>query len=105
MNEYDLYDAFHRFHGAEAMNRLRIVRTLDRLRHWADENSDGWHSYPKPLRAAQKAIALVESRTHVENERQEEVDATEAEVKAALAPIKAFLTREGVPHDRVISQI
>lgn len=96
MNDYDLARAIQRFDAAEATNRLKVARTVDRLRQWADANSDGWAYWPKPGRAAAKAITLVESRTHLENERQEEVDATEAEVKAALAPIKSFLTRQGV---------
>lgn len=98
MNDYDIAQAVQRFDASETMNRLRVARLIYRLSYWADANSDGWAFWPKPCRAAAKAIALVESRTWAENERQEEVDATDAEVRAALSPIKAFLTRQGVPH-------
>lgn len=102
MNDYDLASAIQRFDAAEATNRLYVARTVSRLAEWADRNSDGWHSWPKPCRAAAKAIALIESRTWAENEAQEETDATDAEVKAALAPIKSFLTRQGANHREVI---
>lgn len=103
MNEYDLGTAIQRFDAAETMNRLHVARTVSRLAMWANRNSDGWAYWPKPVRAAAKAMALIESRTYAENERQEEVDATDAEVTKALAPIKAFLTRQGVAHEDVLA--
>ena len=102
MNEHDLYSANLRFKSAETMNRLYLARTVLRLAEWTDKHSDGWHLWPKPVNAARKAIALIESTTWEANEAQEEVDATDAEVKAALAPIKSFLTRQKVPHSQVI---
>lgn len=99
MNEYDLAHAIQRFDAAGATNRLRIARVVDRLRQWADETSDGWAFWPKPARAANRAMALIESTTNAENERQEEVDATDAETELALRQIKTFLTRQGVDND------
>lgn len=101
MNDYDLASAIQRFDAAETMNRLEVARTVARLADWTDRNSDGWAYWPKPARAAAKAMSLIESRTWAENEQQEEVDATDAEVRAAYAPIKAFLTKQGVPHDAI----
>jgi hypothetical protein len=105
MNEYDIRDAHFRYLSAETMNRLRVTRTVWRLAQWADANGDGWHSWPAPCRAAAKAIALIEGGTWAEREALEETDATDAEVRAALSPIKAFLTRQGVPHSQVITDI
>ena len=70
--------------------------TLGNLVVWTNCNSDGWAYWPKPCRAASRAIALIESTTNQENERRSREDATAAETTAALKPIKAFLTRQGV---------
>jgi hypothetical protein len=93
MNEYDLQVARTRFTHASKPNRLAAALVVDRLRAWADSVSDGWAYWPKPCRAAERAIALIESRTYAENQAQEETDATDEELAAALRPIKALLTR------------
>lgn len=103
MNEYDLQDAARRFNTGNTPNRLRIANTVQNLADWADRNSDGWAHWPKPGKAADKAMQLIESRTWAENNAQEREDATTVEVTAALRPIKAFLTRNGVPHGEVIA--
>lgn len=102
MNDYDLGHAHRRFSDGGTPNRYYLVLTVDRLARWANDNSDGWAHWPKPARAANKAMALIESRTSRENDEQEANDATWLELRAALSPIKAFLTREGIPHDEVI---
>jgi hypothetical protein len=96
MNDYDIAYARQRFTRATKPNRLALVMVIDQLAAWANLNSDGWSYWPKPLRAAQAAIALVESRTGRENRAQEAEDITDAEMHAAARPIKAFLTRQGV---------
>lgn len=93
MNDYDLHFARQRFTRAACPNRLALAIIVDRLREWADEVSDGWAYWPKPARAADKAMALIESRTSRENDEQERNDITEDEMLAAVRPIKAFLTR------------
>lgn len=101
MNDYDLEIARRRFTRASKPNRLALVMVVDHLREWADDNSDGWAYWPKPRRAAEKAMTLIESRTSREDEEQERVDITDDEMHAAVRPIKAFLTREKVRADRV----
>lgn len=96
MNEFDLAQAEQRFSRGNTPNRERVVHAVDRLREWADANSDGWAYWPKPARAADKAMALIESRTSRENDAQEREDITDAEMVAAVRPIKAFLTRQRV---------
>lgn len=103
MNDYDLDCARSRFTAASTPNRLALVMVVDNLRHWADQVSDGWAYWPKPARAADKAMSLIESRTWAENEAQEDNDITDAEMHAAVRPIKALLTRQKVrPETREI---
>jgi len=95
MNDFDLHCARTHFGHGDTPNRLALVLCVDNLREWADMNSDGWAYWPKPVRAALKAIELIDGRTTV--------DITDAEMNAAVRPIKAFLTRQGVTaHDREI---
>lgn len=96
MNEYDLEVAYNRFWEGNTPNRFHLVLVVHRLRQWADENSDGWAHWPKPGRAASIAMSHIESRTNRENDQQEREDITDAEFRRALAPIKAFLTRQNV---------
>ena len=101
MNEYDLAHARRRFTRAAKPNRLAAAIVVDNLREWADSHSDGWAYWPKPQRAAQGLMALIESRTNALNEEQERTDATDAQLAAALRPVKAFLTRQHArPEDR-----
>lgn len=101
MNDYDLQRARSRFTRATTPNRLALAIVVDNLREWADYHSDGWAYWPKPCRAAKAAMLLIESRTNRENDEQEAHDITDAEMFAAVRPIKAFLTREHVtPDDR-----
>jgi hypothetical protein len=93
MNDYDLYSARSRFARADTPHRLALAEVVDNLREETDQVSDGWAYWPKPARAADKAMALIESRTSRENDEQERTDITEAEMLAAVKPIKAFLTR------------
>lgn len=71
------------------------TQTLRNLMEWTDRNSDGWAYWPKPARAAARLMTLIErdgtARYMFDSERE---DATVAEYRAALRPIKAFRTRE-----------
>lgn len=93
MNDWDLARAAQRFDRNVVPNRVHLVAVVDRLRQWTNANSDGWAYWPKPARAAAKAFALIESTPYPEYSRRELEDATDAEMKAALAPIKSFMTR------------
>lgn len=99
MNDWDIDQARRRYRGQP--NRLRVIKTVDNLRRWANANSDGWAYWPKPCRAAARAIELITGDgTYAAFSRP---DATDAEVTAALRPIKAFLTRQGVDHADIIA--
>lgn len=101
MNDYDIDTAQHRFSQGDTPNREKIADAVAKLAEWADDNSDGWHSWPKPARAAAKAMELIYPQTNADYDRMYGTDATEAEVKAAFRPIKAFLTRNGVAHSEI----
>ena len=100
MNEYEIQEAYDRFQHQP--NRHRVVDVVGRLADWANSNSDGWSSWPKPVRAAQRAIELISFSTWDQIQAARREDITEAEVTKALAPIKAFLTRHGIDHDEVL---
>lgn len=93
MNSFDIEFARHRFGRGQTPNRLALAIVVDRLAEWADNHSDGWAYWPKPCRAAARAIDLIRSSTWEANEEQERHDITEAEMLAAVKPVKAFLTR------------
>lgn len=96
MNDFDIEYARQRFGRGSTPNRLALALVVDNLRDWADDHSDGWAYWPKPARAADKAMALIESRTSRENDEQERNDITDVEMQTAVRPIKAFLTRQKV---------
>lgn len=94
MNSYDIARALGRYSGAATPNRYAAARTVSCLADWADANSDGWCYWPKPCRSAARLMELLEGNGTYEAFRQrEDVDATDAELSAALRPVKAFLTR------------
>lgn len=95
MNDHDIQDAVFRF-GLCAPNRAHVARVVRNLSMWANENSDGWAYWPKPARAAAKAMEQIQSTTSMENVLQEQKDLTRAEALTAVRPIRAFLTRQGV---------
>lgn len=104
MNEYDIENALRTYgseiSGGEATpNRAHLAAVVARLARWADRNSDGWAYWPKPCRAALKAIELIDARTWQERSDFLAKDATDLEVTIALRPIKSFLTRHGVSAD------
>lgn len=96
MNDWDLAQARNRFTRVATPNRLALVMVVDHLRDWTNHNSDGWAYWPKPVRAARQAMEYIRSTTWEEMQRQEREDITDAEMAAAVRPIKAFLTRHKV---------
>lgn len=105
MNDFDIDLAKRRFDPEVVPNRNYVAWVVSNLRDWADENSDGWPYWPKPVRAAARAFELLEGQGTIDDRRNfMDYDASDAEVVAALRPIKAFLTRQGVPHHHIIPE-
>ena len=95
--DYDIATWQTRYNANTGLpNPGKAADNLDALREWADANSDGWAYWPKPARAAERAMRLIDGATYADLERMQRTDATDAETVAALRPIKAFLTRQGV---------
>lgn len=93
MNEYDIECAKRLYASHPVLGPA--TRTLGNLEDWTNYNSDGWAYWPKPARAAARLMELIErdgtSRYEYDTWRE---DATAAEYRAALRPIKAFRTRQ-----------
>ena len=82
-------------------NLQKAALTLWRLQDWANDNSDGWHSWPKPSRASQKLQQILYFHYLGRDIDHPVEDITAAQLKAAESPIRAFLTRQGVDHRAV----
>lgn len=102
MNDLDLMEAEHLYDPATTPNRAYVAATVNALRDWANRNSDGWAYWPKPARAAARAMELIDGTTWDDLQRLMAEDVTDAETAAALRPIRAFLTRQGVRHETVL---
>lgn len=106
MNEFEVEEMFLRAKNDNTPNRERGATILYNLMRWTNRNSDGWAYWQKPQRAAHRLMGLLQAGDQPryvvplwpEDGPQ---DITDEELKAGLAPIKAFLTRQGVSHDEV----
>lgn len=97
MNEYDITTARQWAKSRDWTVTVEATRILDRLRVWADENSDGWAHWPKPCRAAKQLQERIQEQERKANVDWPQVyDMTYNDRDKALRPIKAFLTRQGV---------
>src|SRR3954470_4210719 len=92
MNDYDIANAVHRYQTHPVLGPA--VLTLANLAVWADQHSDGWHSWPKPARAAAKLMEMIERDGTSQWRSATRPDVTYLELKRALAPVKAFRTRQ-----------
>ena len=96
LNEYEVYElgAEVRESGMQNAHRAQIV--LKRLVDWTNQNSDGWPYWSKPSRAATQLQNALYSRFRGAFQNRVEADMTDAELKKAFSPIKAFMTRQNV---------
>lgn len=97
LNEYEVQEAVQRFSRGSTPNLQRGAQALNGLVEWANSHSDGWAYWPKPGRAAASLQSLLAGV-----DRFDPQDVSESELKAALRPVKAFLTRQGVAHAEVL---
>lgn len=93
MNEWEVQDARARYAHHPVLGPA--TATLSNLVEWTNSNSDGWAYWPKPTRAAEKLMRLIEGKVPESRWDDERADATPAALQAALRPIKAFRTRQG----------
>lgn len=105
MNEYDIEDAVYLAKRVEAPHLMQATATLERLADWANSNSDGWAYWPKPCRAAKRLQEAIQRFQwgYRSGDAVDTLDEIVAEaLPAALRPIKAFLTKQGVDHSLII---
>jgi hypothetical protein len=88
MNDFEIDDALARFHEDPILGAA--AQTLANLRDLANRSSDGWAYWPKPARAANKLMTLLQGASSY----RDPIEVTVAQVRAAYSPIKGFLTRE-----------
>lgn len=100
MNEYEIEDSLRMTAEFELPVARRGAEILSKLKDWTNDNSDGWPYWSKPSKAADKLMVALHSATGA-SYGGDNVDMTEAQLKAALTPIKSFLTRHGVAHSEV----
>jgi hypothetical protein len=81
MNEYEIDQAVRNTTGV----KNDAARFLAAFKDEVNAHSDGWPYWSVAARAAKRLMQLVSSRE----------EATEAQFRAALAPIKSFYTRRG----------
>jgi hypothetical protein len=102
MNEHDIEDALRWFDEEDQANLIHAARVLYRLMRWTNSCSDGWCYWPKPSRAAKKLEALILAGREANRRNYGDLtDVSEADLKRAFTPIKAFLTRNGTEHSEV----
>ena len=107
-NEFEISQAVRKHDANVRPNLAILAHTLDALMTWTNSNSDGWAYWPKPMRAAKRAAEHLDEfdrRTWANSGLDADADISDADLKAALTPIKAFLTRQGVAHDLIIARI
>lgn len=119
MNAGDVRDTadFWKPGATSCPNTFRASQVLLALMQWTNSCSDGWHSWPKPGRAASKLTEALEQQfrdyredghayrnvgtdgNYERGELVEFTDLTDKQLMAALTPIRSFLTREKVDDD------
>lgn len=84
-------------------NMATAVETLSRLVEWTNSHSDGWAYWSKPTAASKKLQQLIHDRLFGAWDKRTGEDISDAELKAALTPIKSFLTRQGAELAEVLA--
>lgn len=97
LNEYEI-DMYSVRFTDEQPNLQYAALALKNLMEWTNSNSDGWAYWRKPLMAARKVMTLLD-----DSDWSDSNDVSDGELKAALTPIKSFLTRHGVNWKEVLS--
>jgi hypothetical protein len=91
MSEWEIDETYHRLDDEATPNLARAALILVGLVAWTNRNSDGWAYWRKPGNAAKSLMTLIQSV-----DRHNPTDVTPAEVRRAVAPIRAFFTRQGI---------
>lgn len=99
MNDFDITQARRMYADHPILGPA--AETLANLSEWADDNSDGWAYWPKPARAAARLMEMITRDGTSRFYGGDRGDVTFGEYRKALAPIKAFRTRQGADFEIV----
>jgi hypothetical protein len=95
MNEYDVDSAVIRWRHHPVLGPA--ARTLNNLVWATNACSDGWAYWPKPVRAAQRLMTMLDTCRVLDRTNSIPDDAELLRVyKLAIRPLKALRTREGM---------
>lgn len=102
LNDYEVANLVDRLADRDDLpNTRRAAVTLARLVEWTNRNSDGWAYWPKPDRASRKLQEVLQIWERNYWAGADLPDLPEADLRRLFAPIKSFLTRQGVDHDLI----
>jgi hypothetical protein len=93
MNDYDIQMA-QQILGSDPVLGPAI-RFLNEFRNEVNEHSDGWAYWSAPLKAAAQLMTLIQTGVNARREGKAH-GVTVDNLKRAMAPIKAFMTRRGL---------
>lgn len=105
MNEYEVEEILSRtaHEAGEVPNLYTGARVLHALMEWTNANSDGWPYWNKPSSAAGRLMEVFHDyqyplRFGHDRDGQPLADLPQDELKRLLAPIKSFLTKQGIDY-------
>lgn len=99
MNRWEVEEAVARYLGHPVLGPA--TETLRNLMLWTDRNSDGWAYWPKPTRAAERLMELIQPDGQDWRYDEDRTDATELAYRKALRAIKTFRTRQNADFEIV----
>lgn len=102
MNEYEIEEVRDRFNKEETPNLHEAAVKLHRLMEWTNGCSDGWPYWKLPAKAAARLMEHLHDADY-QYRRGTVTDLTDAELKALLRPVKAFLTRRGEDPEKILN--
>jgi hypothetical protein len=82
MNEWEIEEEMNRYQNHPVIGKA--TRFLRAFVNEVNAHSDGWPYWSRPLHAAERLMRLIKDG-----------QATEQDLRKALTPIKAFMTRHG----------
>jgi hypothetical protein len=101
LNDYEVEDAERVFHLEGLPNLYRGAAVIHALMDYANDNSDGWHMWQAPRKAAKWLIETVDSKRRDYLRGHPVADITETDLLQLCSPVKAFLTRDKVDQDEL----
>ena len=94
MNRMEIEDAFERYHQQGKTELRDAAHTLLKFTWMIDQNSDGWGTWARASGAAHLLQCIVKNGFTFAT-----ANLRQAELRKALAPMKALCTRKNLPTD------